>query len=135
MISVQLPDGSARSLSEGASSADLAADIGPGLARVAVAARVNGEVTDLNRQLADGDQVAILTKRDAEALEVLRHSAAHLMADAFCVGFFFASFSGIYLLLRRFVDHTPLDEVFVIDDKTKYGLDDLIQQTAEQSTE
>ena len=63
------------------------------------------------------------------------HWFAHLMADAFCVGFFFASFSGIYLLLRRFVDHTPLDEVFVIDDKTKYGLDDLIQQTAESSAE
>ena len=63
------------------------------------------------------------------------HWFAHLMADAFCVGFFFASFSGIYLLLRRFVDHTPLDEVFVIDDKTKYGLDDLIEQTAEPSPE
>ena len=57
------------------------------------------------------------------------------MADSFCVGFFFASFSGIYLLLRRFVDHTPLDEVFVIDDKTKFGLDDLIQQTAEPTAE
>ena len=63
------------------------------------------------------------------------HWFAHLMADAFCVGFFFSSFSGIYLLRRRFVDHTPLDEVFVIDDKTKYGLEDLIQQTAEQSAE
>ncbi|MBA61261.1 MAG: hypothetical protein CMJ76_02745 [Planctomycetaceae bacterium] len=63
------------------------------------------------------------------------HWFAHLMADAFCAGFFFASVSGIYLLLRRFVDHTPLDEVFVIDDKTKYGLDDLIQQTTEQSTQ
>ena len=63
------------------------------------------------------------------------HWFAHLMADAFCVGFFFASFSGIYLLLRRFVDHTPLDEVFVIDDRTKYGLEDLIQQSAEQSAE
>lgn len=63
------------------------------------------------------------------------HWFAHLMADSFCVGFFFASFSGIYLLLRRFVDHTPLDEVFVIDDKTKFGLDDLIQQTAEQTAE
>ena len=42
---------------------------------------------------------------------------------------------GIYLLLRRFVDHTPLDEVFVIDDRTKYGLEDLIQQSAEQSAE
>ncbi len=63
------------------------------------------------------------------------HWFGHLMADAFCVGFFFASFSGVYLLLRRFVDHTPLDEVFVIDDKTKYGLDDLIKESSDQPTE
>ncbi len=63
------------------------------------------------------------------------HWFGHLMADAFCVGFFFASFSGVYLLLRRFVDHTPLDEVFVIDDKTKYGLDDLIKESSDQPAE
>ena len=63
------------------------------------------------------------------------HWFGHLMADAFSVGFFFASFSGVYLLLRRFVDHTPLDEVFVIDDKTKYGLDDLIKESSDQPAE
>ncbi len=82
MISVNLPDGSARQLDDGASAADLAAQIGPGLAKAAVAAKVDGEVTDLNRPLRDGAQVAIVTKRDAEALDVLRHSSAHLMADA-----------------------------------------------------
>ena len=82
MIAVKLPDGSARQLEDGASAADLAAQIGPGLAKAAVAAKVNGEVTDLGCPLADGVEVAILTKRDAEALDVLRHSAAHLMADA-----------------------------------------------------
>jgi threonyl-tRNA synthetase len=82
MIHVKLPDGGVRELSPGASSADLAAAIGPGLARAAVAAKVNGSVVDLTRPLADGDEVQLLTKRDAEALEVLRHSAAHLMADA-----------------------------------------------------
>ena len=61
------------------------------------------------------------------------HWFAHLMADSFCAGFFFASFSGVYLLLRRYVDHTALDEVFVIDDKTKYGLEDLIQQSTEEA--
>jgi len=82
MPQVHLPDGSARALDEGASAADLAQDIGSGLARAAVAARVNGEICDLSRPLPDGAQVAILTKRDPEALEILRHSAAHLMADA-----------------------------------------------------
>jgi threonyl-tRNA synthetase len=82
MSQVTLPDGSARTLSAGASAADLAADIGPGLAKAAVAARVDGEVVDLARPLPDVAQVALLTKRDPEALEVLRHSAAHLMADA-----------------------------------------------------
>lgn len=82
MIEVQLPDGSARSLEEGASALDLAKEIGPGLAKAAVVAKVNGQVKDLATPLSNGDQVALLTKKDEEALEVLRHSAAHLMADA-----------------------------------------------------
>ncbi|HEY0714410.1 MAG TPA: threonine--tRNA ligase [Polyangia bacterium] len=82
MISVKLPDGGVRELSDGASAADLAAAIGPGLAKAAVAAKVNGEVVDLTRPLVNGAEVQLLTKRDADALEVLRHSAAHLMADA-----------------------------------------------------
>jgi threonyl-tRNA synthetase len=82
MISVKLPDGSVRELGDGASAVDLAAAIGPGLAKAAVAAKVNGNIVDLSRALPDGAEVALLTKRDAEALEVLRHSAAHMMADA-----------------------------------------------------
>jgi len=82
MISVRLPDGGVRELAEGASSQDLAASIGPGLLRAAVAAKVNGEVVDLSRPLQDGAEVQLLTKRDPDALEVLRHSSAHLMADA-----------------------------------------------------
>jgi threonyl-tRNA synthetase len=82
MPQVHLPDGSARDLPEGASAADLASSIGSGLARAAVAARVDGEVRDLARPLPDGAEVAILTKKDPDALDVLRHSAAHLMADA-----------------------------------------------------
>ncbi|MGE0707623.1 MAG: threonine--tRNA ligase [Planctomycetota bacterium] len=84
MISVSLPDGSQRELEDGSSALDLAKAIGPGLAKAAIAARVNGEVRDLSRPLEDGAQVALITKNDEdpEALEVLRHSAAHLMADA-----------------------------------------------------
>jgi threonyl-tRNA synthetase len=82
MVEVILPDGSKRQLPEGANAAQLAEQIGPGLAKAAVAAKVNGAVVDLSRRLPDGAKVAILTKKDPEALEVLRHSAAHLMADA-----------------------------------------------------
>ncbi len=82
MISVHLPDGSVRQLEVGASALDLASAIGPGLAKAAVAAKVNGQVCDLRQPLADGADVALLTKKDAEALDVLRHSAAHMMADA-----------------------------------------------------
>ena len=81
-ISVSLPDGSEKSLEEGASAADLAKAISPGLAKMAVLAKVNDQPVDLAKTLSDGDQVQILTKRDAEALETLRHSAAHLMASA-----------------------------------------------------
>ncbi len=82
MPEVRLPDGSSREIEPQASAADLAQQIGPGLFKAAVAARVNGEVVDLARSLPDGAEVAILTKKDPDALEVLRHSAAHLMADA-----------------------------------------------------
>jgi threonyl-tRNA synthetase len=82
MIQVKLPDGSARELAPASTALSLAEAIGPGLAKAAVVARVNGKVVDLATPLRDGDEVGILTKKDPEALEVLRHSAAHLMADA-----------------------------------------------------
>ena len=82
MVQVILPDGSKKSLSEGNSAADLAAAIGPGLAKSAVAARVDGKIVDLSTPMHEGANVALLTKKDPEALNVLRHSAAHLMADA-----------------------------------------------------
>lgn len=82
MISVKLPDGSARELNDGATALNLAEAIGPGLAKAAVAAKVNGKVVDLSVALPDQAEVSLLTKRDDEALEVLRHSAAHMMADA-----------------------------------------------------
>lgn len=81
-IHVQLPDGSSKELRDGSTAADLAESIGPGLARNAVAATVNERTVDLATPLVDGAKVAVLTKKDPEALAVLRHSAAHLMADA-----------------------------------------------------
>ena len=81
-ITIRLPDGRALTLSAGSSAADVAAAVGPGLARAALAAVVDGEIVDLNRPLADGATVRLLTDRDPEALGVLRHSAAHVLATA-----------------------------------------------------
>src|SRR3989454_2193742 len=81
-IRVTLPDGSEKQLPAGATAADLAKAIGPGLAKAAVAARVDGQVWDLVRPLPDRMKVAILTDKDPQALDVLRHSSAHVLATA-----------------------------------------------------
>ncbi len=81
-ITVHLPDGSARELPAGSTGADLAASIGRGLAKAAVAAVVDGRETDLTAPLADGSVVAIITADSAEGRHVLRHSTAHVMAQA-----------------------------------------------------
>jgi len=82
-IVVTLPDGRPLELPAGATGADAAAAIGPGLAKAALAIRVSGELRDLAAPLpADGAEVAILTDRDPEALELIRHDAAHVMAEA-----------------------------------------------------
>ncbi len=81
-IRVTLPDGSRKALPAGATGADLAKAIGPGLAKAALAIRVDGNVQDLSRPLPDGATVSILTDKDPQALEVLRHSSAHVLATA-----------------------------------------------------
>ncbi|MDQ3758065.1 MAG: threonine--tRNA ligase, partial [Actinomycetota bacterium] len=82
MISVTLPDGSTRELEAGATAADLAASIGRGLAKAAVAAVVDGHETDLSTPLPDGATVAIVTANTEQGRHVLRHSTAHVMAQA-----------------------------------------------------
>ncbi len=78
-----LPDGKPLELPAGATGADAAAAIGPGLAKAALAIKVDGELRDLSAPLpATGGEVAILTDRDPEALELIRHDAAHVMAEA-----------------------------------------------------
>jgi threonyl-tRNA synthetase len=78
-----LPDGKPLELPAGATGADAAAAIGPGLAKAALAIKVDGELRDLAAPLpASGGEVAILTDRDADALELIRHDAAHVMAEA-----------------------------------------------------
>jgi threonyl-tRNA synthetase len=79
---VILPDGSQKELPDAASGADLAAAIGPGLARAALAVKVGGEVRDLARPLSDGDEVAIVTSRDDDSLDLIRHDTAHVLAAA-----------------------------------------------------
>ncbi|MBV9107921.1 MAG: TGS domain-containing protein, partial [Gemmatimonadetes bacterium] len=82
VVKVTLPDGSQRELPRGATVRDVAEGIGPRLAKAAVAARVDGKVVDLMRPLDHDASVAILTEKDPDALEVLRHSAAHVLATA-----------------------------------------------------
>jgi len=79
---VTLPDSTELELPDGATGADAAAAIGPGLARAALAVRVNGEVRDLARPLDDGDPLEIVTPKSDDALDVIRHDAAHVLAAA-----------------------------------------------------
>ncbi len=81
-ITVRLPDGSPLELDDGASGSDAAAAIGPGLAKAALALKAGGELRDLSAPLADGEEIAIVTDRDPEALELIRHDAAHVMAES-----------------------------------------------------
>src|SRR5260370_2096089 len=81
-IRVTLPDGSEKRVPRGSTGADLAKAIGPGLAKAALAARVDGQVWDLTRPLPDGATVAIVTDKDPQALDVLRHSSAHVLATS-----------------------------------------------------
>ncbi|OIO69808.1 MAG: threonine--tRNA ligase [Zetaproteobacteria bacterium CG_4_9_14_3_um_filter_49_83] len=81
-MNIQLPDGSSRTLADGATAYDLAADIGAGLARATIAATVNGKQVDVSHVLSDGDTVSLITEKSAEGVEVIRHSMSHLMAMA-----------------------------------------------------
>ena len=81
-MNIVLPDGSVKELEEGASVADVAASIGAGLARAALAGIVNDTPVDLDAVVSDGDSVAIVTAKSDEGLELMRHSTAHLLAAA-----------------------------------------------------
>lgn len=85
MLTLRLPDGSTKQVAEGTRPREIAEGIGKRLAQAAIAAKVNGTVVDLNRELANGNgevNFQILTEKDSEALAVLRHSCAHIMARA-----------------------------------------------------
>jgi threonyl-tRNA synthetase len=82
MVAITLPDGSVRQYEGPVSGADIAADIGPGLAKAALAVRVDGELTDLLAPIENDACIGIITSKDDDALELLRHDCAHVMAEA-----------------------------------------------------
>ena len=81
-MNIVLPDGTVKEVQEGATVADVAASIGAGLAKAAIAGKINGDLVDLNTQVAADAKVEIITAKSPEALGILRHSCAHIMAEA-----------------------------------------------------
>ena len=83
MFRITLPDGSVREVAAGATPADIAAAIGPGLAKATLAARVNGELRDAGRPFDGDSSLALVTAKDeCDALELARHDFAHVLAEA-----------------------------------------------------
>jgi len=84
MAKVTLPNGSILGITDGITAKQLAEQIGPALAEAAIAAKVNGELVDLSTSITEDTDVQIITLKDEEGLEVMRHSCAHIMAEAIC---------------------------------------------------
>jgi threonyl-tRNA synthetase len=82
MVNITLPDGSTRQFEQAPTGLDVAQSISEGLARNCVAMQLNGHVVDLNRKITDDTRLRLITTQDPEALEIMRHSAAHAMAQA-----------------------------------------------------
>jgi threonyl-tRNA synthetase len=82
MPAITLPDGSRREFDTPVTVQDVAASIGPGLARATLAGKLNGTIVDSSCLIENDAQLAIITGRDDEALELMRHDAAHVMAQA-----------------------------------------------------
>ncbi len=124
-IRLTLPDGSVREAAAGITGGEVARDIGPGLARAAIAARVDGEVYDLDRPIETDAEFAILTEKDPEALTVLRHSTAHILATAVRelfpgagIGFGPAIANGFYYDFEVPRPFTP-DDLETLEDKMR----------------
>ncbi|MBW8041839.1 MAG: threonine--tRNA ligase [Planctomycetes bacterium] len=84
MVKVTLPDGSTLEISDGTTPGELAEQIGPRLAKAAVAAKLNGQLVDLSSPITVDTAVKIITLKDDEGLQIMRHSCAHIMAEAIC---------------------------------------------------
>lgn len=118
MFKIALPDGSVREMPEGSTPADVAAAIGPGLAKAALAARIDGEVRDIMRPFEGDASLALITSRDeADALELVRHDYAHVLAEAVQnlypgtqITFGPATDDGFYYDFAPAADHGPFTE-------------------------
>ena len=79
---ITLPDGSQRAFDNDVSVMDVALDIGPGLAKATIAGRINGELVDACELITQDANLQLITSKDAEGLEIIRHSCAHLLGHA-----------------------------------------------------
>lgn len=121
LLKISLPDGSVREMEPGSTPADVAAAIGPGLAKAALAARVNGEVRDLNRPFEGDSELALITSRDEEdALELARHDFAHVLAEAVQ-----ALWPGTQITFGPATDDGFYYDVMAPASREPFGMDDL----------
>ena len=121
LLKISLPDGSVREVPRGSTPADIAAAIGPGLAKAALAARVDGELQDLGRPFEGDAQLAIVTARDeTEALELARHDYAHVLAEAVQ-----ALWPGTQITFGPATDDGFYYDVKAPDSRDPFGMDDL----------
>lgn len=121
LLKISLPDGSVREMEPGSTPADVATAIGPGLAKAALAARVDGEIRDLNRAF-DGDaELALITAKDEEeALELARHDFAHVLAEAVQ-----SLFPGTQITFGPATDDGFYYDVKAPDTRDPFSMDDL----------
>ena len=121
LLKISLPDGSVREVPSGSTPADIAAAIGPGLAKAALAARVNGELRDLTRPFEGDAELALVTARDeADALELARHDYAHVLAEAVQ-----ALFPGTQITFGPATDDGFYYDVKAPTSREPFGMDDL----------
>ncbi|MDR7100913.1 threonine--tRNA ligase [Croceicoccus sp. BE223] len=121
LLKISLPDGSVREMAPGSTPADVAAAIGPGLAKAAIAARVDGELVDLSRPFSGDAQLALVTARDeADALELARHDYAHVLAEAVQ-----ALWPGTQITFGPATDDGFYYDVMAPASREPFGMDDL----------
>lgn len=121
LLKISLPDGSVREVAPGSTPADIAAAIGPGLAKAALAARVNGELRDLTRPFEGDAELALVTARDeADALELARHDYAHVLAEAVQ-----ALFPGTQITFGPSTDDGFYYDVKAPEGREPFSMDDL----------
>jgi len=121
LLKISLPDGSVREMPPGSTPADVAAQIGPGLAKAALAARVNGEMRDLDRPFECDSELALITNKDEdEALELARHDYAHVLAEAVQ-----ALYPGTQITFGPATDDGFYYDVMAPPSREPFGMDDL----------